>query len=268
MKVVLFTHDGPLYMPRYLEPILEEHGDKIEEMVLAPSKRGFLEDLKIQYRMFGPKAFTIFGALYAKGKVLDQLPKSLVYEITGRYHSVRSLAGAYDVPIREEIDVNNPGFVDYLRDINPDLILSIASEQKLGEELLGIPEEGCVNVHGSLLPDYRGPSTAFWVLYHDETESGVSAHYMTPEFDAGDILIQKTFEIEDDDTMHDVYEKIINIGSEIGIQVIDDIKRGSINTMSSNTSEGGYYSFPSKKDRIQFKKRGNEYIHLSHLKWW
>jgi len=259
MNVLLFTHDGPIYMPRYLEPVLEEQADCIDEIILAPMQKSFLEDLSEKYEMFGPVAFVRYGLIYAKGKTLDLLPASTVYQYAGRYYSVKTLAAEYDIPVRKVENVNDEAFVESVRETDPDLLLSIACGQRIGAELLNIPDYGAVNIHGSLLPKYRGLSTAFWVLYHDEDESGVTAHYMTPEFDDGDILIQRKYSIESDDTMDDVYLKLIETGADVAISIIDQIGQESIATTPNNIEEGEYYSRPTSSDRKEFFRRGNEF---------
>lgn len=260
MKVMLFTHDGPIYMPVYLEPVLEKRAEDITDVVLAATPGSFLDDTKEKYEMFGPKAFVKFGFLYARGMLLDALPGSLGRSLTGRYHSVRSLAEAHDVPVREVPDVNEDAFVNFVRERDPDLILSIACSQRIDEELLDIPDEGAVNIHGSLLPKYRGLTTSFWVLYHGETENGVTAHYMTPEFDAGGIIHQRRYDIEPDDSMHDVYWKLVDIGADVAIEAIDQIESGDVETTPNPLEEGEYYSRPTKKEREEFLRRGNEFI--------
>lgn len=260
MDVMLFTRDDPTYMPRYLEPVLAAHADRIAEIVLAPMRKGLLDEVRERYAMLGPRAFLRYGLKYANGNVLDLAPASVVYPVTGQYYSVRTLAERFDVPLREQPDVNDDDFVEHVRRREPDLLLSIACGQKLGEDLLRIPTHGAVNVHGSLLPKYRGLATSFWVLYHGESESGVTAHYMTPEFDAGEILIQRRYEIEPDDTMHDVYLKLIDVGADVACDVVDGIADGTVETRPNPTEEGSYYSMPTAADREEFLRRGNEFI--------
>lgn len=260
MKVVLFTHDGPIYMPVYLEPVFEKRASDITDVVLAPSPGTVLDEVREKYEMFGPKPFVRYGLMYAKGMALDLMPPSLDRSLTGRYHSVRSLADTYDVPIHNIPDVNDDSFLDVVRGRDPDLILSIACGQRLGEALLSIPDEGAVNVHGSLLPKFRGLSTAFWVLYHGEAESGVTAHYMATEFDAGEIIHQRRYDIEPDDSMHDVYLKLTEAGANVALEVIDQIESGDVETRPNPVEEGEYYSRPTREDRAEFLRRGNDFI--------
>ncbi|MFC7212825.1 methionyl-tRNA formyltransferase [Saliphagus sp. GCM10025334] len=260
MDVILFTQDDPIYMPRYLEPVFAERSEALSKVVLAPMQRSALEEVRGRFQMFGPSAFFRFGLRYAAGKIAARLPTGPVYRTTGRFHSVRSLAAAYDVPVEEVNNVNDEAFVSEVRELQPDLILSIACGQRMGEDLLEIPKDGAINVHGSLLPKYRGLSTSFWVLYHGEDENGVTAHYMTPEFDSGDIIVQRKYEVRPSDTMHDVYLKLTEVGPTVAVDVIDQVADGTIETRPNNLEEGEYYSFPTRDDRREFRRRGNRFI--------
>ena len=262
MKVVLFTADEPMYMPRYLEPLVRNHAEKLTEVVLAPVPG---EDLRTtirrRYRMFGPTAFVRYGIRFGLGKFVSAFPSSSVRTLTGRYYSVTDLAEDYGIPVRTEMDVNRAAFVSHLRDVDPDLILSISCGQRLGSELLSLPEKGCINLHGSLLPKYQGRATAFWVLYFDEEESGVTAHYMTNEFDAGDIVMQRRFPVEDGDTMDDVYEKVVDVGSRMAVDLVERLTSGETPSTTPNpTAEGEYRSLPGPRERRKFEQKGNEFL--------
>lgn len=252
--------DEPMYMPRYLQPILEEYNEYIEEVVIAPRPgEDLVTTARQRFEMFGPVAFAKYGLYFGLGSVLGVIPPRIQRSLTGRYHSVTSLCDAYEVPVVVQEDVNCRSFINDVLELDVDLILSIACGQKLGSELLSVPTEGAINLHGSLLPKYQGRATAFWVLYHDEEYSGVTAHYMTDEFDAGDILTQHRFPIDDDDTMHDVYEKVVSTGAELACDVIEQIENGTVDPEPNPTEEGEYWGLPDADDRQEFYQRGNAF---------
>jgi methionyl-tRNA formyltransferase len=260
MNVMLFTQDEPIYLPRYLEPVIERHADRITEVVLAPLPRSFSKKVRERYAMFGPAAFTRFSLMYGVSKLLAAAPATISETLGSRPYSVKTVARRHDIPVRAVDDINDEEFLRSVRDADPDLILSIACGQQMGADLLDIPDEGCVNVHGSLLPKYRGLATSFWVLYYGESESGATAHYMTPEFDAGDILLQRSYPIEPDDTMHDVYLKLTETGADVAIDVVDQIETGEVETKSNPVEDAEYYSRPTSEHREHFLERGNRFI--------
>lgn len=262
MSVVLLTMDEPMYMPSYIEPVVQTHTDALSEVIIAPHPGEDLRTVARQrYRMFGPVTFLRYGTRFGVGKLLSLLPSSVGHRLTGQHHSVQSVCRAHGVDSTTEPDINATAVVERIEDADPDLILSIACGQKLGSKLLAVPDRGSINLHGSLLPKYRGRATAFWVLYENESESGVTAHYMTEEFDAGDIVMQRRFDIADDDSMDDIYRKITETGSEMAIDLIQTILNGEdFQTRSNDTAAGEYYSLPDNEARKEFKRRGNEFL--------
>lgn len=259
--VVLLTGDAPLYMPRYIAPVLDAHNNSITDVINAPQPNSSLLDTaKERYAMLGPRAFPRYAARYAWGKTVNVLPPSTQRSLRDRFYSVQAAAAYYGIPFRTEENVNSDTFIDELRTKDVDLILSIACGQLLKEDILAVPAYGCVNLHGSLLPQHRGRATAFWTLYHGEEQGGVTAHYMTPEFDAGDILMQRSYPIADDDSMHDVYNKLIDTGIGIAIDLLDRFPDDIPETMPNNPEEGSYHSVPGKKERQEFLRRGNRFL--------
>lgn len=259
MNIVLFTQDEPIYMPRYIEAIIEEKSSCISAVILAPPDRTFFESTRQKWEMLGPKPFVRFGLKYAKGKLLDRLPDLTAAQPLNRYYSIRSLAEAYDIPVVSVPDINDRDFIKRLKYMNPDLFLSIACGQIMSEQLTEIPEKDCVNIHGSLLPEYRGLATSFWVLYHGETKSGVTAHTITPDIDSGDIIEQREYPIEGN-TMHEVYNKLVDMGAEVAINVLEDYERGTVTKRKNDVENGSYFSHPTKEDREEFLRRGNEFL--------
>jgi len=260
LNILLLTMDEPMYMPQYLEPILRDHREAVSEVVIAPHPgEGLRTILRQRFDMFGPMAFLRYGVQYGVGTALGSLPASWQQGLTDRYHSVPSVAAASDIPVRVEEDINRKCFLTHVQDLDIDLILSIACGQKLDAELLELPSKGAINLHGSLLPKYRGRATAFWVLYHDEDYSGVTAHYMTTDLDAGDIVCQHRFPIAADDTMHDVYLKIVDTGADVAHEVIEQVEGGTVETRPNPSEEGEYRSLPERAARREFRRRENRF---------
>ncbi|MFB6354336.1 MAG: methionyl-tRNA formyltransferase [Halobacteriales archaeon] len=258
MDVILFTAEEPLYLPRYLEPVLDAHADAIEAVVIAPASTGPVTEIHRQFRAFGPRNGLRMGARFARGKLLDALPFDLGRRLTGRYHGVATLASAYDIPVRRVEDVSARGFVRSIEAQAPDVVLSIVCPQKLPQAVLEIPELA-LNLHGSLLPKYRGRAVAFWPLYYGDHETGVTAHLMTDAFDAGPIVEQRSFEIAEDDTMHDVSMKLADVGSELAIDLLDRLP-GELETRPNPTGPDDYHTLPTPAERREFLERGNRFV--------
>lgn len=126
------------------------------------------------------------------------------------WDSVAELARRHAIPVLLPEDANAPAFVETLRDLRPEMIFSFYYRDLLSEEILAIPPQGGLNLHGSLLPHYRGRAPVNWVLVNGETETGVTLHYMVRRADAGDIVAQRRVPIAFEDTAHTLYGKIVD----------------------------------------------------------
>ena len=259
MRVLLLTSDEPLYLPRYLEPILRERDQDVARVVVAPFPTDPLRSARRQLRALGPRSSVLLGARYAHGRLLDALPSGLGRAMTGRHHSVESVASERDVPVETVPDVNESPFVDRVRRLDPDVLLSVVCGQRIGPALRDYADYA-INVHGSLLPKYRGRATAFWPLYYGEDEAGVTAHLLTEEWDAGPIIDQRSFPLVAEDTVHDVYRKLADAGSTLALDVLDAAEGGSIETRPNPTTEEDYHSLPSPGQRREFRRRGNRFV--------
>lgn len=257
MTVWLFTIDIPLYLPQAIDRILDAHGDCIEKVVLAPPSSDLM--IRQQYRMFGPVDSLRMGRLYAQGAALGLLSPVQQRRLTGRLHSVRAAARAHDVPVETVSDISDPDFIDRVGSAAPELLLSLVCAQRLGPELLDIPE-WAINLHPSLLPDYRGPAPEFWALYHDEAETGWTAHVMVETFDAGPIIEQRTLPIRDDDTLHSLTQRLADVAGAFAIDLVDAFPDANFDTRPNPTTEGDYYPMPSAEARKTFKRRGKRFL--------
>lgn len=123
------------------------------------------------------------------------------------FGSVAELAGEYGIPVFAPEDVNHPVWVGRIQAMAPDFIFSFYYRNMLKEEILAIPAKGALNLHGSLLPKYRGRVPINWAIINGEKETGVTLHYMTKKADAGDIVDQEKIAITDDDTAKTLFGK-------------------------------------------------------------
>ncbi len=125
------------------------------------------------------------------------------------FDSVAEFAVSRGIPTFAPEDVNHPVWVNRIREMAPEVIFSFYYRNLLGADLLALPKFGAINLHGSLLPKYRGRVPINWAIINGETESGVTLHYMTGKADAGDIIAQERFAITDNDTARTVFDKAV-----------------------------------------------------------
>jgi len=142
------------------------------------------------------------------------------------FRSVAELARRHHLPVHAPTSPNTPAFIDLMRRAAPDLILSFYYRRLLSKELLAIPRFGGINLHGSLLPKYRGRCPVNWVLINGESETGVTLHYMIEKADAGDIIAQRSVPIDIEDTALTLYRKLTTAATRLFRETLPLIKAG------------------------------------------
>jgi len=148
-----------------------------------------------------------------------------------------------------------PRFVDEVRTLDPDLILVNSYSMRVGAELLGLPRLGCVNVHGGLLPEYRGSNPIQWALLNDEGETGVTIHYMTEEFDQGDIIARQAVPICFEDTWLDIRARLERATDALLEQEVPKILSGTNARLPQDESRARYYRRRSAEDgRVEWHR--------------
>ena len=109
---------------------------------------------------------------------------------------------------------NNVEFLEEIKKLNPDLICVVAYGKILPQELLDIPKYGCINVHGSLLPNYRGAAPIQWAVLNGDKTTGITTMFMNAGMDTGDMLLKQEVEIGEDETTGELWERLSNIGAD------------------------------------------------------
>ena len=121
---------------------------------------------------------------------------------------------------------NNLEFIEEVKKLNPDLICVVAYGKILPKELLDIPRFGCVNVHGSLLPKYRGAAPIQWSVINGDKITGVTTMYMNEGMDTGDMILKQEVEIGEDETTGELWERLSKIGADLLVKTVDSIEKG------------------------------------------
>ncbi|NOX33143.1 MAG: bifunctional UDP-4-amino-4-deoxy-L-arabinose formyltransferase/UDP-glucuronic acid oxidase ArnA, partial [Deltaproteobacteria bacterium] len=135
-----------------------------------------------------------------------------------------------------------------IREIAPDIIFSFYYRKLLGEEILAIPSHGCLNLHGSRLPAYRGRCPVNWVLVNGETRTGISLHYMTSRPDAGDIVAQADIDISDNDTAYSLHRKSVRALPELLDNVLPLIQENTHPRIPQDESLSSCFGGRGSKD--------------------
>ena len=142
------------------------------------------------------------------------------------FKSVAQLAREHAIPVHTPDDVNTPEWIARLRALQPDILFSFYYRHMIGQEILDLPRLGAFNLHGSLLPKYRGRVPINWAILHGETETGASLHYMVKKPDAGDIVDQEAVVIGARDTAQAVFLRVVQAARRVLERQIDAIEQG------------------------------------------
>jgi len=179
------------------------------------------------------------------------------------FGSVSEFCGERGIPVFFPKDVNAPPWPDRIREAKPDLLFSFYYRSMLKKEILGLPPLGAMNLHGSLLPKYRGRAPVNWVLVKGETETGVTLHFMTEKPDAGDIVGQATVPIAFDDTALTLFGKMEDAATRLLADLLPRIAAGEIPRRPNDLARGSYFGGRRPEDgRIDWSRPAVEIYNL------
>jgi methionyl-tRNA formyltransferase len=153
-----------------------------------------------------------------------------------RANDIEQWAAQNNIPFTAIEDANCQQGVELLKKLNPDLLVVIAFGQKICPDVISIPAKGAINVHGSLLPKYRGAAPINWAIINGETETGITIITLAQKMDAGEMLVQAKLKIADDDSFTVVHDALAKIAAPVLIETIDKIEAGTaVYTKQDNT---------------------------------
>ena len=173
------------------------------------------------------------------------------------------LAEEYNIPVLQPEKIKNPEFLEELRELNPDLICVTAYGKILPKSILELPPHGCINVHASLLPKYRGAAPINWVIVRGEKETGVTTMLMDEGMDTGDMLLKREIHIQDEDDAGSLSDRLSTIGGELLLETIAQLKEGSLSPAKQDESQASYAPMLKKSDgEINWEKSALEIQNL------
>jgi methionyl-tRNA formyltransferase len=240
MRIFFLLVDEPFYTSACIEPLLDRFRGSIAG---AAFPAGFFDAKRLKTTL------ALYGPISTAAKTVQMAWSSL------RGGTVHRLFRSRGIPVRDPADVNAPEFLDELRRLGIDLIVSLNTPQRLKRPILQLPAHGCVNVHFGMLPRYRGLMPVFHALMNGESSFGVTVHVMDEKLDNGDILVQRAVPIVPGDTLDSLYPKGFAAASELLTETIEAATRGALVRRTNSEAEKTYYSYPSKDLIRQYRRR-------------
>jgi methionyl-tRNA formyltransferase len=171
------------------------------------------------------------------------------------FGSVAELAALNEIPVITPADPNRPEVVEQIQNCAPEWFFSFYYRNMLKAELLALPTKGAYNLHGSLLPKYRGRVPINWAVLHGESETGASLHGMYVKADAGPLVDQEAVSILPNDTAHEVFQKVACAGERLLLRAVPALLAGTAKHAPLDLSEGRYYGGRRPEDgRIDWQQ--------------
>lgn len=179
------------------------------------------------------------------------------------FKSVAELARRHGIPVHTPESVNTPEWIARLRDMKPDIVFSFYYRNLICQDILDIPRLGAFNMHGSLLPKYRGRVPINWAVLHGETETGATLHWMVKRPDAGDIVDQQAVTIGPRDTAQEVFVKVTAAARAVLERSLDAIKQGRALRRPQDESKASYFGGRKPEDgRVDWRDDAQKIFNL------
>lgn len=254
MKILIVTPNEPFYLTNNIEYLIENlnHNDQIVGCVLLePTPYGkrinFLQKAVKTFKIFGFKFFIYYAIKYIHVKLFSK--------------DVRQILKENNIPIIQlSKNINSDDSISILKELYPDLIISILGNEIFKKPILELPKNGCLNLHTSHLPKYRGMMPTFWAMLNDEKEIGVSVFLMDEGIDTGPIIIQEVIPVSNNDSQKEIITKTKELGMKLILNSVEKIKSGKIEYIKNEDERSTYYTYPKKEDVKLFYKKGKKFF--------
>jgi methionyl-tRNA formyltransferase len=258
IKIIVLTQEDSFFIPRNIEKLIS-----ISEVVaiININSDGALKNKILDFvKWFGYFQVSKMGIVILLRKFKDILDRWLGYRIAAGYCSVKSVANKNNIPYWVVSDINGTDIYARIKALNPHLIVSYSAPQIIKNPILSLPAYGIINVHGSLLPSYRGCLPSFWYLFNNEKFGGATVHYMSSKIDDGQIIVQEQISLEKCESMFQVMNQTKELGGNLMVDAIQQIERGTVKPKLNNLDEGHYFSWPTVEEAKIFRKQGKRLI--------
>lgn len=172
---------------------------------------------------------------------------------------VKAAALEYGIPVYQPLSLRKGEdaevAMETLRTLAPDLIIVVAYGQLLPKAVLELPRFGCINMHASLLPRYRGAAPIQWCVLNGETETGVTSMQMAEGLDTGDMLLAKALKIGENETSSELHDRLSLLGAEVLAETLDAVRNGTLHPVAQNDADSCYASMLRKEmSQLDFTK--------------
>ena len=187
-----------------------------------------------------------------------------------RFSPVKELALAHGLPVFQPAKMRDGEALGILRELKPDILVVVAYGRILPDELLAVPKFGAVNVHGSLLPKYRGAAPIQWAVLNGDRTSGVTTMYLAHDLDSGDMIYQEETAVGEFETAGELFDRLMDMGAELLVKTLRDIEAGTAPRIPQDHAQASYVGMLDKSIcPIDWNKTPREIVkHIYGLQPW
>lgn len=176
-----------------------------------------------------------------------------------QFPPVKEKAVEYDLPVYQPQKARDEEFIAVLKDLNPDVIVVVAYGQILPESILNIPKYGCINVHGSLLPKYRGAAPIQWSVLDGEEKTGITTMYMEKGLDTGDMIEKAELVLDAKETAGSLHDKLMVMGADLLLSTLEKLENKTAVRIKQDDSKSCYAKMLTKEmGQVDFTKPAKE----------
>ncbi len=256
LKIVIVTTKGHFYSNIIIRKLMELDDIKIVGLVegLSPINNKNAKDAFFYYLKNS-------GFLYVYHQLIKVIISSVLMRLVFILNKKESIyypncASNGNCVVLRTTNVNSKIILARIKKMDPDIIISLFTGLIFGEKILKLPSKGCINVHPSLLPQYKGVSPLFWMLLNDDFKNmGATMHYMTSKIDEGEIISQKKINGFSGATEHSLYINLLPPIFSMLKAFFEKASGPAGKKIPNENSTGSYYSFPTKQAVRQFSKK-------------
>jgi methionyl-tRNA formyltransferase len=250
LRIHFITEDDPLYVVEFFEEFFSLYPREEMSVVGMSIQEPFNESrgatAKRVLSLYGPVGFARLSARVAGRKL--------------RRRSVARLSRGEGIPLVEAVSVNDREYIERVKLLEPDVIVSVAAPEIFKSEILETPRLGCINIHSGRLPTYRGMMPTFWQMRSGERRVTVTVHEMAAKLDAGAVLGTAECAIEERDSLERLMVAAKREGARLMIRVLRELAAGTGRPRELELANASYFSFPGRADLEEFRRQGHRLL--------
>ena len=247
MKFTFLTTDDPIYLPAFYDRVLGTRGGSTAAVYVVPPlyKKQTPADAALRYaKTFGWNAAGHLAARVVGARL--------------RRDSVQAACRRHGVRCEEIADVNAPEFLDQLRREAADVLISVSCPQIYKKPLIELSPQGILNIHGAILPLYRGVMPSFWMMANGEAQAGVTVYFVDERIDSGERVGQRIFDILPGETLDAFIRRSKAIAADLLLEVLDGLEQGVLDRHVLDLKAGSYFSWPDPEAVKRFRATGRK----------